>query len=112
MKVWSLPSLQSVGNWEDLRRFSSQALTNFSQILTKNVSFEDNIQCQVKQDLEFLAGIATTISHDLNVIPIGFLVIKTNRAMEFLSDYSGWNNQQIVIQSDTDGTASIIILGS
>ena len=111
MKVWSLPGLQSVSTWEDLRRFSTQALTNFSQILSKGIGFQDNINCQI---VEFTAtgGVEATVPHNLNVIPIGYIVIDCNNYEVLKRGDTPWTTSNIYLIAQNSTVYKIIILGS
>lgn len=110
MKLWSLPSLQSVRTWEDLRRFSTQAITNFYQVLTRNVGFNENIHCQI-----VTATIETTntpINHNLGVVPIGFIVIAANDFQYPRTGTTAWTKDTIYLFANTRAAYTIVILGS
>lgn len=113
MKIWSLPSLQSVTSWEDLRRFSSQALTNFSQVLSRGIGFQDNINCQIVDVV--LGSSETAIPHTLGVVPIGYLVLKayTTVASYPVAGSTAWTDTVIYLQTDSANTDfTIAIIGS
>lgn len=115
MKVWSLPSLQSVQSWQDLRRFSSQALTNFSQVLSRNVGFTDNINCQIV-DIVIQSGVETKIPHTLGKVPIGYLLIDNDDFLLLAHGPTAWTDTDIYLISNlapnSSATLRIVILGS
>lgn len=114
MKLWSLPTFQSLKTFEDLRRFVTQSTQNFYQILSKNVGFTENINCQIFEDVTILAGQSLVIDHKLGVVPIGFFVIKTNQPASLLIPTSGftWTTTQVSLAATDSGTSTIILLGS
>lgn len=113
MKVWSLPSIQSIKSFEDLRRFVNQSLTNFSQILSRGVGFGDNINCQIFE-IDLIASTSVVLNHSLGAVPIGFLTIKTDQPLSILiptADFT-WTSTQVSIYATQDTIATIILLGS
>lgn len=113
MKVWSLPSLQSVTSWEDLRRFTSQSLTNISQILSGRVGFQDNVNCQIVDVVLGLSELA--IPHTLGVVPIGYLVLKaySTAGAYPVAGTSAWTDKVIYLQTDSANVSfKIAIIGS
>lgn len=114
MKVWSLPSIQSVVSWEDLRRFVNQSLTNLTQILSRGIGFNDNINCEIFSEITILAGTSLVIDHKLGVVPIGFLTIKTNQPVSSLIPTTGftWTTTQVSLLATDSCTVTIILLGS
>lgn len=110
MKVWALPSVQSVTDWTQLRRFVSQNTTNVSQILSNNVAFLDNVFCQIVR-VQISATEATRIPHSLGVIPIGTITLKQSVAGSTIETSVVWTTNEIYLQASTAGEYTIAILG-
>jgi len=114
MKIWSLPSLQSVGSWQDLRRFTSQALTNFSQALSRNIGFSDNIDCQIVNTI-LLNGPLNTIPHNLGKVPIGAMVLNQAAGgivIKNIVQDPDWTDTNIYLRCTVTGQYTLIIVGS
>lgn len=111
MKVWSLPTLQSVQRWEDLRNFASQALNNFSQIFSNNVSFGDNVFCQIVTGVSITSTSDTKISHTLGVVPIGIIVLKQTDFGVLKQTSQAWTTTEIYLNASIDGDYTIAIIG-
>lgn len=109
MKPWMPFQIQSVNSWEDLRRFTSQGFQNLYSLMNGNVSFQDNINCQIK-DL-VLSTDTSTISHNLGKIPYGFLVLNQNANANIWSASFSWNENSIYLTASATVTAKIAILG-
>lgn len=110
MKVWSLSGLQSVKSWEDLRRFVSQGLTNITQILSNNVGFLDNVNCQIVEVT--VNTTETTIPHTLGVIPIGFIVLNSASFDYPKAGTTAWTIENIYLIANTQAIFKIAIIGS
>lgn len=111
MKIWSFQGLQSIKSVEELARFLSPALFNFSQALTGNLLFKDNIKCTIANDQIFANGVELGISHNLGSIPIGFQVISKDAHADIKSGTSDWTTDRIYLVANANVTSDIIILG-
>lgn len=113
MKIWSLPGLQSVKSWEDLRRFSTQAFFNITQVLTRGIGFQDNINCEI---VDVRLGLSeSAINHKLGVVPIGYIVLKAySTAGSYpVAGSSAWTTDTIYLQTDSSNIDfTIAIIGS
>lgn len=110
MKLWSLPGLQSVQTWQDLRRFTNQAITNFYQVLTRNVGFSDNIHCQIVNPT--IDTTETAVPHNLGVVPIGFIVLNATDTQYPRGGTTPWTNITIYLIANARTAYKIAIIGS
>lgn len=110
MKPWMPFQIQSVRSWEELRRFTDQSLQNLFTLMSGNVNFQDNIQCSIAESV-VLSPAGTTIPHNLNKIPYGFLVLNQNASASIYGSTLPWTNTNIYLASSATVTAKIAILG-
>lgn len=110
MKVWALPSVQSLKSWQDLMRFTTQSLTNFSQILAGNVGFSDNIFCQIVTGVTLTTS-QVAIEHTLGRTPIGYLVLQRDAAQVVYNGTSRWNKTTIYLRAGGTVVCDIAVLG-
>lgn len=110
MKPWGLPSVLNLKNVEDLARWMDSFNTNMFQALNGKIGFTDNIDCQVLTGVNLTPN-QTTISHSLNKVPIGFLVINANAAANVYSGTFAWTKSNIYLAASATVTASLVILG-
>lgn len=111
MKAWSQPGIQAIKDIKTLVKFLAPALFNFSQSLTGNITYQDNIRSNIKKSLVFNNGVELGIDHNLGTVPLGFLVVSKNTAADIRSGSSPWTETRINLISNADTVADIIILG-
>lgn len=109
MKFWGPFQLQSIGTPDDLRRFVNQAITNLSQIVTNNINFQDNMNCQVVGVTLGTSEIA--IKHNFNRVPFGYLVLNQDANATIYSGTTEWNANTIYLKASGTVYAKIGILG-
>lgn len=111
MKPSVFPFIERSNDVKNLGRQAAQALTNVFNILNGNISFSDNIKCQVITG-QVLSTSSTKISHKLGVIPAGFLVINsTTGTGVFASSSLTWTKTEIYLTAVAGTpTVSLIIL--
>lgn len=113
MKLWGLPQIQNLQSADDLKRFATQMLTNFYQILNKNVGFEDNMNVQLIRGKDILPVLTDVkVSHKLGVIPIGYIIVRQSAFAIIREGEAAWTTDAIYLQTDTVTTVDIIIIGS
>lgn len=111
MKIWSLPGLQSVTDWEQLRRFVTQAITNFSQALTKGLGFTDNMDCQIIT-ADIVAGVDNPVNHKLGKVPIGYIVIGQYTTGVLITSSTTWTSETIYLRCSVTDRFTFILIGS
>lgn len=109
MKMWMPFQNQSVGSWEDLRRFSDQAFQNIYKALSGNLSFQDNMRCTVVETV--LSTATATIPHNLNQIPYGFLVLNQNANANIWGASFNWTSENVYLTASATVTVKLAILG-
>lgn len=118
MKIFSSQFLQglSLTDPEQLRRYTTQALTNLVQVLQKNVNFTDNIQGVFVTAK--IAGNNIPVQHNLGVVPIGYLLLMndTSKVIYYTpSTTYPWTATQIYLSNSdptTTSTIKIFLIGS
>lgn len=118
MKIWGLPTLQNITTFEDLRRFVTQSVGSMTQALSSNLTFEDNFRGAIFEvgplgSVQWASPGPTVVSHGLNTIPTGFLVIGKDAAGDVSQDptFPATNGKIFLNASVLTTTYRIIILG-
>lgn len=74
-----------------------------------NVGFTDNIQCMIVDTT--LSTAVATIPHNLNKMPLGFLVLNQDANANIWSASFTWTNSYVYLTASATVTAKIAILG-
>lgn len=118
MKFWSSGSLQSIKDLSGLTRFVSMMTQNLQQVLRNNITFKDNMKCQIVDFYFELSSTSYAIKHGLGVIPIGFMIIRTSRdgtnpGIIYWDGSPEWTTSTIFLRSQTNEvSARILIIGA
>lgn len=109
MKPWMPFQIQSVTSLDDLRRFTDQGFQNLYRFMNGNVGFTDNVQCSIVDTV--LNQTTSTIPHNLNKVPIGFLVLNQNADANVWSGPFAWTDSNVYLVASTTLTVKLAILG-
>jgi len=116
VKLWSSNFFQGARDVPGLVQRLTSFGKNLGLLLKNNVTFEDNMKCQVIKDFYFENNTTTyQIKHNLGVLPIGAVVIKQNGSgnMYWPDPVGEWNDKSIFVRfSTTNVTATILIIGA
>lgn len=114
MKLWATGSIQSLKTLEEVTKYVSRMFQNLTGLLNNNVTFTDNMKCQIV-DFYFAASYTPyEISHTLGVTPIGAVAIKNEKqAIVNWVNSGAWNTRSIWLQSDVSATTvRLLIIGA
>lgn len=89
----------------------SNSLKALVDTLNNSVTFRDNIKSNVVKSLVFTSGVELGVSHNLGVIPLGFLIVSKTTAADIRSGSSDWTTDRINLIANANVVADIIILG-
>ena len=111
-KVKIFPGISQVADWLDLRRFSSMVIDAIVGEVNGRIDFVDNIRASGPHAAIFLSSSSVaTITHNLNRVPSGFLVINLNTGISVFKPASPeWSDTKIYLQASGAGTASVYVL--
>ena len=122
-KLYGLPSLSEVKNWEDLRRFVVQWIDSCSSALTGNLTFSDNVRCTLiligpnptttPNTYRWPASGALSVQHGLGPGYSGYIVMGQDGAGTMSEDTSFPLNRVTIYFRTTTPTTTfrVIILG-
>lgn len=111
MKIWSSSGIQGIKTLPDLIKYLTPGLFNFSQAMTGNITYSDNIRSNIKKSVVFIGGVELSIDHTLGTVPLGFNVVNKNTFADIKTGSSPSTETRINLISDINVTADIIILG-
>lgn len=114
MKPLNMVGLQNVKDFNSLKLFLTNVLSNFFQLFDKRLTFTDNFNCQILDNVLLSIG-KNTFANNLGRVPMGFLVVyKTNEGANIFitpSSEINWNSQTVSFFTNANTYATIIILG-
>lgn len=109
MKVSSAQDVSNVSSWEELRRFSSQAITSIMAVLNGKVGFNDNLDC-IFQDVTFgAAGQEQAVQHRLGRVPLGYIAVKSSAAVLLYNGTKENTDSVLNLRANAAGTVTILI---
>lgn len=110
MKPWYNYAI-NIADTKEAFRLISIALKNLMDLLNNNVTFSDNISCQVLKSVILVNGIELGIEHNLNRVPFGFLIKSQSASASVYNGTTEWNDRKIYLIASADVTVDIIVLG-
>lgn len=110
MKFWGNQFSQGLQNWTDLRLWSTRNFTSLAQILNRNLTYTDNVFCQIK-DVTGITGTNFSISHNLGIVPIGYISVNPTVAASLYVGTTAWTSTTIYLATTAPVDTKLIILG-
>lgn len=74
MKIKTIQDLSNVETWEELRRYTSQAVKDLTGVVNGGISLVDNTDAQEVSITFTGAGIEARAAHTLGRIPVRYIV--------------------------------------
>lgn len=112
MKFWSSQFTQGIKTFDEFKIWVTRNFTSIAEILQKGISFSDNM---FSQTLDFVNQSANTdlkVPHTLGVVPVGYLVVRTNNANLIIDGTTAWTNKEIYLNIPASSmNFTLIILG-
>ena len=92
---------------QELLSYSSKV----SQLLNNGLRFEDNQDVQIKTyTTNGTANTEDTVAHTLKRVPIGFLVLNSNKSANLYDSGTAWTTMNIFLKADvTSATVKVMI---
>lgn len=109
MRISSPSQLQSVENFEQLRRFVTIYLTELTRLINGNLNFGENILNSPAVVTFPAAGQDVVVPHKLGFIPNGYLVSKRSDNFVIYDGAQANTNEVLYVRASAAGTASLII---
>jgi len=110
MRPPTLPDLQNIKTFDQLKNFVTQNVKSFYAILNKGGFFLDQMNVAYKQGVILDNGTDTEVVHNLGSVPIGYIVIQQGGNGVVRRGDRGWNSTSIYLQSNTSMNCDLLIL--
>lgn len=95
--------------WEDLQRFVQQNFDTLSTALTNQLSFPDNIDCQLVSVTFSSTSNDTTVPHTLKRVPSGYIPYNKSVASDVYNGATSWTKTNIYLKSTVAATIRLIV---
>lgn len=108
MKI-QFKDLSQQTTWEDLQRFANQNFETVTQLSQNNVSFSDNIDCQILTAVFPKANTDLLIQHTLKRTPTGYIPFNKSASADIYNGASAWTDTKIYLRSTVAATIKLIV---
>lgn len=102
---WNVQNFEENSRWENLTLF----LKDCYNILSKGLTFQDNVRGALLEVSFTAANSNTTIRHGLSYVPSNYILVGSSVAMSLYDGTISPNNVNIVLKSSAIGTARVFI---
>ena len=109
MKIHIPSTLQSAKTFDDVRRFLAEFAQNVENMFSKKLTFSEHIQSTLVENVLLKTTGLQKITHNLGVIPKGFIVLKNDNT-SFITAAGTWTNNEIYVTSSVQCFANILVI--
>lgn len=104
-----IPSISNQEDVSSLKRFTSQALDEISNVINGNITLGDNISCSIIGATFAVANSQVQLRHGLGRVPTGYLVARASVALSIYDGTTNSDTANIYLKSSVIGNVKLVI---
>lgn len=108
-KIGQNPNVSNLTTWESLRDYTSILLGSIVDLVSGNLSFQDNHKCSIIDYTFAAANTQYAITHGLGFAPSGYFLIGSSAATTLYNGGSTWTDKHIYLKASVATTVKIVI---